>query len=388
MGTASALKNVCASLYGTSSYNNDFTSAPINSTTPHQNHPHSTQHAPIQREIADSTDILTLHKENIQLLKNEDYRCEKYEFCTEGSHFQKEEGYEDQDGLDDSCSSCDSEEEESCSDNLQYTSSASHITSAIHGHMISIPPCSNVLPSHVTVNGLSELPSHFRRVTTKYTRNRCPLFPCRVPHYLLRKHQLLPSIMAATPLFSGKRSAGQHMQLSALAKDTSTMTAMNYRQNISKSGEKFAPNITEPSAMTIQDQTQLLAVARDRDTVAGICHDTNFDGSGDNAAAPCGNNRLPDLAGSGQETDKNGDAKGGAKSDQNGLRHHRHHHPHKHHHHHHQWLAGKVLSSKAPTQQGPSNIIFMQSEGKGHMRRHSRVIQHLGQRFKTQAHMR
>ena len=77
----------------------------------------------------------------------------------------------------------------------------------------------------------------------------------------------------------------------------------------------------EPSAMTIQDQTQLLAVARDRDKAAGICHDTNFDGSGDNTAAPCG---LPDLVGRGQEADKNGDAKGGAKSDQNGLRHHRH----------------------------------------------------------------
>ena len=384
MGTASALKNVCASLYGTSSYNNDFTSTPINSTASHQNHPHSTQHSPIQREIADSTDILTLHKGK-NIIKNDEYRCGKQcEFCTEGSHFQKEEGYEDQDGLDDSCSSCDSEEEESCSDNLQYTSPASHITSATHGHMISIPPCSNVLPSHVTVNGLSELPSHFRRVTTKYTRNRCPLFPCRVPHYLLRKHQLLPSIMAATPPFSGKRSAGQHTQLSALAKDTSTMIAVN--QNKSKSGEKFATDI-KPSAITIQDQTQLLAVARDRDKAAGICHNTNFDGSGDNTAAPCGNNCLPDLAGSGQEADKNGDAKGGAKSDQNGLRHHCHHHPHKHHHYHQHWLAGK-RTSKAPTQLGPSNIVFMQSEGKGHMRRHSHVIQHLGQKFKTQAHMR
>ena len=385
MNTASALKNVCASLYGTSSYNNDFTSTLINSTElSHQNH----QHALIQRQTTDSLDILTLHKGNIQPPKNEEYRCGKCEFCTEGSHLQiqKEERYEDQDGLDDSCSSCDSsgEEEESCSDDPQHTSPASHITSTTHGHMISIPPCSNVLPSHVTVTSLSELPSHFRRVTTKYTRNRCPLFPCHVPHYLLRKHQLLPSIMAAIPPFSGKRS-GQHAQLPGLAKDTSTMTAMNYRQNMSESlGEKFPIKDRQPSAMTQIQDAQLSAVARD---TAGIYH-TNFDGSGDNTVAPhdiYNNNCLPDLVGSGQEADKNGDAKGGAKSDQNGPRHH--HHPHKHHYHHQHGLARK-LPSKAATQLGPSDIIFMQLEGKGHMRRHSHVIQHLGQTFKTQAHTR
>jgi hypothetical protein len=126
-------------------------------------------------------------------------------------------------------------------------------------------------------------------------------------------------------------------------------------------------------AMTVQD-VQLSAIAKD---TAGNCH-TNFDGSGEKTDDTNNYNHLPYylVGSSDQEAGRNGggkDAKSSTKSDQNGPRRH-----HKHYHHHHHGSARKLTSKAAD----------MQPEIKGHVRRHSHAIQHLGQTFKTQAHTR
>ncbi len=51
-----------------------------------------------------------------------------------------------------------------------------------------------------TFTHLPQLPDHFRRITTKYTRNRSsPPWPCCVPFYFLRHQSLLPSSITALP---------------------------------------------------------------------------------------------------------------------------------------------------------------------------------------------
>ena len=192
MNTASALKNVCATLYGTSSYNKDFASAP---SLPHGRRLSTqvTQPIPIQREATDTESTIHTQREwRSQPAKDEEL-CGKCDLCTEGNQLQENEGIQDQEDI---FSCCGSNDEESCSSD-KMEEIASNVTT--HGHMICISDCTTILPSHVIVTNLSDLPSHFRRVTTKYTRNHCPLLPCRVPHYLLRKHQLLPSVITSLP---------------------------------------------------------------------------------------------------------------------------------------------------------------------------------------------
>ena len=46
-----------------------------------------------------------------------------------------------------------------------------------------------MLPGHVIITHASQLPDHFRRVTTKYTRNS--LQPCVLPRHLVAKPTLL-----------------------------------------------------------------------------------------------------------------------------------------------------------------------------------------------------
>ena len=51
-----------------------------------------------------------------------------------------------------------------------------------------------------TFTHLSQLPDHFRRIATKYTRNSfTPPWPCNVPYYLLQRHSLLPSSLTVLP---------------------------------------------------------------------------------------------------------------------------------------------------------------------------------------------
>ena len=381
MNTASALKSVCAALYGTSSYNNDFSST---LSAPHQRH--STQPTPIHREITDTLDILSLQDLNVHPPKKEE-SCRKCKFYMEDSHLQKNEGYQGQE-IDDGCSSCDSnDDEESGSDDPEETAaSASSITSTTHGHMISISHCTNTLPSHVIMTSLSELPSHFRRVTTKYTRNRCPLLPCRVPHYLLRKHQLLPSIITKLPV---RKRSGQ--QLPAMTRDALTLPAMtknlamNYCQSLSDSGEISATaKDGQTSAISLRD-AQLSAVTKD----TAMNYHANPSESGEKPAVTNNvnkgdaDNRLLHLV-SDQEAGKySNDGKGSAKSDQNSR--HFHHH---HHHHHHHRLAGKVTSNAATQDRAVVNNATMYPEVRSRVRQHSHMTQHLGQKFKTEAHTR
>ena len=380
MNTASALKSVCATLYGTSSYNNDFSS-----TLSPPDQKHSTQSTPIHHEITDTLDVPTLQEPP----KNGE-SCGKCKFGTEDCHLQKNEGYQDQE-IDDSCSSSDSnDDEESGSDDPEQTAaSASNITSTTHGHMISISPCTNTLPSHVIVTSLSELPSHFRRVTTKYTRNRCPLLPCRVPHYLLRKHQLLPSVITKLPI--SKRS-GQ--QLPAMTKDALILPAMakslavNYHQSWSDPGKISATaNDGQISAMSLRD-AQFSATTKD----TAVSYHANLSGFGEKPAATDDvnngyvDNRLSHLVND-QEAGKNSknskDGKGSAISDLNGRHFHHHHHHHRDH-----LLAGEVTSKPVTQDRVVANGTTMQPEVKGRMRQHSHMTQHLGQKFKTDAHTR
>ena len=54
--------------------------------------------------------------------------------------------------------------------------------------------------SYIRVTHLKELPDHFGRITSKYTRNyRCSTWPCYIPYYLHHRHSLLPSSIAVLP---------------------------------------------------------------------------------------------------------------------------------------------------------------------------------------------
>lgn len=54
--------------------------------------------------------------------------------------------------------------------------------------------------SYVRVTHLKELPDHFGRITSKYTRNyRCSTWPCYIPYYLHHRHSLLPSSISVLP---------------------------------------------------------------------------------------------------------------------------------------------------------------------------------------------
>ena len=59
-------------------------------------------------------------------------------------------------------------------------------------------------------NRLPELPIQFRKISPKYTRNRCSTLPGHVPAYFFRKHQLLPSaITLLSDGFQLKPEAGE-----------------------------------------------------------------------------------------------------------------------------------------------------------------------------------
>ena len=401
MNTASALKSVSATLYGTSSYNKDFSSALC---TPHIQGRHSIQSIPIQCEMTDTLVNPTLQELNIQPAKDEKV-CGKCKFCAEENHLQESEGYQNQDkDLEESCSCCESNDEECCSDESEQAAAASNVTT--HGHMICISRYTNILPRHVIVSSLSELPSHFRRVTTKYTRNRCPLLPCRVPHYLLRKHQLLPSVITSLP--SRKRS-GQLPSATNKKRLISKDATSNYYYQ-SKSGEKSAKaEDRQLSATVAMKDAQTSAMSK---YTAMNCH-AKFTGSGEKSATPkdgpisietklAGENRtvaakdgkgddscLPHLF-SGREASKSQwmelhDGRASAIYEHqkfNGRHHNHHNHP----------LAGKV-TTKAATEGAGVNVkdtivLPQQLEVKGHVQWHSHLTQHLGQRFKTEAHTR
>lgn len=55
-------------------------------------------------------------------------------------------------------------------------------------------------PGEVVVSHLPEMPEHFRRITSKYTRNRSSTWPCCIPHYLFRRPCLLSSTVTAQDL--------------------------------------------------------------------------------------------------------------------------------------------------------------------------------------------
>ena len=180
-GTAVAIKEVQASLYGTSSYNRDFASIAY-----YQKHPSlpTLVNREVVRRSTDMQNKSTSHQEQGSLTD---------ELCQEvsSSSKEKEQAEIDATGCDD-LNNNGSEIELATSDTF-------NLNSATHGHMICTTDGTNALPDHLIITDLSELPSHFRRVTTKYTRNRCHLFPCRVPFYLWRKHHLLSSVLTSLP---------------------------------------------------------------------------------------------------------------------------------------------------------------------------------------------
>lgn len=67
-----------------------------------------------------------------------------------------------------------------------------------------------VVPGHMTFTHPSELPDHFRRITSKYTRNKNSLIPCCVPLHLIKKPSLLGNSISPTSLdtFREKETAG------------------------------------------------------------------------------------------------------------------------------------------------------------------------------------
>lgn len=184
--TASALKEVQTSLYGTSSYSEDFAS--------------------IMRALQQRKQSA---RERQEMVEQE---------CVEqdNSTIQQHDNQLDQDaGL---CEAKDTEDSDASrvDDSTDKDSEFDEETSLVtHGHMICISDDTATLPDHVIITDLSVLPSHFRRVTTKYTRNRCPMFPCHIPFYLWRKHQLLPSALTSLPARGGggerEKDCGSHL---------------------------------------------------------------------------------------------------------------------------------------------------------------------------------
>lgn len=185
MGTASALREVQARVYGASSYNKDFASVIRAFQAKHPTLPTSVDHE-ITRCPTD------LQNESL----SQDQCSQSGQLCQDDNESVEErEEMETDIASGDDANDKDSEIGSAASD----TSDANTCT---HGHMICTSDGTSVLPDHMIITDLSDLPTHFRRVTTKYTRNRCPMFPCRVPFYLWRKRQLLPT--ALTSLNGGR----------------------------------------------------------------------------------------------------------------------------------------------------------------------------------------
>ena len=62
----------------------------------------------------------------------------------------------------------------------------------------------------IAVTHLPDLPEHFHRITSKYTRNRStPPWPYYIPFYLYRKHCALPTNIAALPEHMLRPKSGQ-----------------------------------------------------------------------------------------------------------------------------------------------------------------------------------
>ena len=81
------------------------------------------------------------------------------------------------------------------------------------------------LPDHIPISHLCHLPVHFRRITTKHTRNKCTTIPCNVPYYLYYKHCLLPSSITTLPANCFSEStwkSSQHHHRSFNATTTTT----------------------------------------------------------------------------------------------------------------------------------------------------------------------
>ena len=71
------------------------------------------------------------------------------------------------------------------------------------------------MTGHMTITHLSELPYHFRRITSKYTRNT--LLPCCVPRHLTRKPALLDTSVSpmSVDTFRKKEIAGGKLRIRA-----------------------------------------------------------------------------------------------------------------------------------------------------------------------------
>ena len=177
-----AVKEVQANLYGTSSYKKDFASMVRAFQKKHPSLP-ALVHKKVNRNSADLQNKSTLQEQG----SLSDELWQEANSSNEG----KDETETDAAGCDNS-NDHDSEIEVEGSD-------TSSLNTATHGHMICTSDGTNALPDHMIIADLSELPSHFRRVTTKYNRNCCHLFPCRVPFYLWRRHHLLPSHLTSLP---------------------------------------------------------------------------------------------------------------------------------------------------------------------------------------------
>ena len=155
---------------------------------------------------------------------------------------------------------------------------------ANHGHMICIPNCVTRLPDHVIITDLSDLPVHFRRVTTKYTRNRCPLFPCRVPYYLQRRHQLLPSAMTSfSSTMTSSTSRGDnrkegetdpklsqlihHCVMESLPHQSASIPHQDQPASIPRQDQPASiPRQDQPASIPRQDQSRLTNARSDDDT--------------------------------------------------------------------------------------------------------------------------
>ena len=182
---ASTLKDVHTTLYGTSSYSKEFTSATDSSLLLRSRAfcgRHSTLPTPIHHEV-------------VGVLQGSPLQEERGSFTQPGKDY-------DRSCYDESCAwENEIRESESCCDlsgeDNGNDESVSDADGVAHGHMICVSDYATVLPSHVIITNLSDLPTHFKRVTSKYTRNRCPMLPCYVPYYLHRKHQLLPSTIVS-----------------------------------------------------------------------------------------------------------------------------------------------------------------------------------------------
>ena len=242
-GAASALKDVQSSLYGTSSYNTDFTS--------------------VMKAISERRRSSLPPITHYGMARPE---MEREASSKEGGEEESvQDGGEEDGETDVDESECHTHSERGHTHLEQERNRVDSIdgNTANHGHMICIPNCVTSLPDHVIITDLSDLPVHFRRVTTKYTRNRCPLFPCRVPYYLQRRHQLLPSAMTS---FSSTMTSSSSRGDDRKEGGTDRKLPQLIHHRVMESLPASIPHQDQPASIPHQDQSRLTNTHSDDDT--------------------------------------------------------------------------------------------------------------------------